>query len=157
MHSMEESVLVWIFIVVIGAVLSSFSKAAKQKAANQRPQTVSQPAPSEPVQQPAAMLPPRPAQPTLQSTLRVTEHDHTDMFAGSLNADDSGEGRDDHDHGFTGEVDMPSMHSDQELNRSLTEEEQAEDGDSFQLPLTPQGLVQSLVMQEVLRRPCQRR
>ena len=152
-----EVILVWVAIVVIGGVISSFSKSAKQKTANQRPQTNPQSAPAEPVQQPAAMMPPAPAQPSLRSTLRVTEHDHRGMFEGSLHADDSGEGRDTHDHGFTSEVDMPSMHSEEEMNRSLAGEDSTTAEGGFTLPLTPQGITQSLVMQEVLRRPCQRR
>ncbi len=167
----DAGAIIWLILVVIGVIISSFNKknkpAQKPQAQQQaRPQTggtaqQSAPARAQTVLRPAAPAQPQTVQPTVSSSLQVTLHDHEGMFQGSLNADDSGEGRDiqDHDHGFTHEVEMPSMHSAETINDSLTADgtPAGNSGAGFRLPLSAEGLVQSLVMQEVLRRPCQRR
>ena len=105
------------------------------------------PAPRPQAPKPAekAVLPPRPetqSRPALQPTL----HDHSDIFAGSLLADDGTEGE-------AGREDMPSAHSDEELNQSLTEEqEEAAQGSGIVLDFSPKNIASVFVLQEVLRR-----
>ncbi len=157
---MENFLSLVVFIAIIVGVVSQSSKKAKKQAQTQaRPgQPASVPAQVtpelKPMQvpvprtQPAEMLPPRPE-------VRVTPHDHTDMFAGSMHAETT-EGVDPHDHGFEHDVDMPSSHSDAELNASF-EQADAEEAEAPSLmDWTGSGIVRAVVMQEVLKRPSQR-
>ena len=164
-------VILWL-IFVVSAISRSAKKAqTKNNSAQNRPAQPGKPGqpaktpvsiqvtPSEP-----ARVPVQPAQESmshslerrpLTSTIRVTPHDHSNMFAGSLNADDSGEGYDPHDHGFS-PVSVPSMTSDRELNASFLETAEEPTG-GFRLNMEPDSLVQAFVMQAVLRRPSERR
>ncbi len=111
---------------------------------------------------PAQTAPPRPtparAHQTVapaQPTVKVSRHDHSGMFDGSLYADDSGEGKDIHDHGFTHEVETPSMSSDTAINASIDAAQagaqEAENG-SLSLRFDGQSIVNAVVMNEILRR-----
>ena len=95
--------------------------------------------------------------PRVATTVEVSKHDHGGMFEGSMKAD-SHEGMDPCHDSELGEVRMPSTYSDRIINRSLEAEEE---------PQAPQpalsldwddskGLVKAFVMQEVLKRPCDR-
>ena len=159
---MENFLSLVVFIAIIVGVVSQSSKKAKKQAQTQaRPgqpaSAPAQPAPElKPMQvpvprtEPAEMLPPRPE-------VRVTPHDHTDMFAGSMHAETT-EGVDPHDHGFEQEPDMPSSRSDAELNASFAEAAPAESEEAEAPGLmdwTGSGIVRAVVMQEVLKRPSQ--
>ena len=90
-------------------------------------------------------------------TVHVTPHDHSGMFEGSLHADDSGEGRDPHDHGFETEIDTPSMHSEEAINASFGQISDSDPIPGLKLAFDGDSVTRALVMQEVLRRPCERR
>ncbi|MBR6029660.1 MAG: hypothetical protein IKP40_11310 [Clostridia bacterium] len=167
---MEE---LWGVIIIIAAVVSLISKAAKKaektnptagKALQQpRPQAEAaavprmndRPAKAEKPKQAAAK--PAPAAQTsvrepLSATVRPTPHDHSGIFEGSLIADaDSPEGRDFHDHGFAEEPLTPSMTSDRELNASLAAPEET-GPEAPQLTFTPENIRQAFILQEVLKR-----
>ena len=156
----------WGVLVVIIAVFSVISKAAKK---GQTTAGKPNPAPAQTQPRPAAPAPPQPAvrqerpeiaqtqRKPMESTLRITPHDHRGMFDGSLQADEeSPEGRDPHDHGFEEEAQMPSMTSDQAINASLTEES-VEPARPAGLNLTPDSIRQAFVLQEILKRRTGRR
>ena len=127
-------------------------------------------APTAPVQAQAiprreeTMLPePEPAKPAmagpgkaerapLAPRLAPTPHDHSGMFDGSMMADaDSPEGRDPHDHGFEEEVSVPSMTSEEEINRQLGAQEAPAQAAPV-LRLTPESIREAFILQEVLKR-----
>ena len=88
--------------------------------------------------------------------MRVTPHDHSDMFAGSM-GENHVEGYDPHDHGMA-PVSVPSMHSDQELNASLAERDnnEAVPASAVLPPLKGEEMVKAFVLQEILKRPGRR-
>ncbi|MBR4710863.1 MAG: hypothetical protein IKP10_02445 [Clostridia bacterium] len=153
---MQIAPILIILIIGIFSVLTGPKEQAKKNAAAQRAKAAQRP-PAGPAQKQAAkagpdtMLPPRPLTPTL--------HDHSGMFEGSLHADDGTEGSDPHDHGFDHEVDMPSMHSEENINASLAADRPAAPSAKAAplLDWAPDSLVRAFVMQEVLRRPDERR
>ncbi|MBQ6173840.1 MAG: hypothetical protein IJK28_04390 [Clostridia bacterium] len=144
--------VIWLFFIIAITVGSARKSAAKQQAerANaERRRKAAQPGKPAARQQ-ESILPPRPIAPSL--------HDHSEMFEGSLHADDGTEGSDPHDHGFDHEVDMPSMHSEEEINASLREQpgKKAPAPGKPLLDWAPNSIVRAFVMQEVLKRPGQR-
>ncbi len=89
----------------------------------------------------------------MRPALQPTLHDHSGMFEGSLHADDGTEGSDPHDHGFDHDVDMPSAHSEEELNRSLREGgARPAAGGGLKLDFSPKNIASAFVLQEVLKR-----
>ena len=156
-----------IILIIIG--IASAIRSAKKKAARKAgqpdpgapaPVKAQQAAPQKPAQ--TTMLPrqipridDRPAHSVMQPTIHVTEHDHTNMFEGSL-GDVADEGYDPHDHGFTGKHEMPSEHSDERLNASFGEPAK-QPRPALALDFGPSAITQGIILQEVLKRPCERR
>ena len=157
--------------LILWGVIASEQKKKRRQQANQKPadgaprgqQAAKAPQRRQNAQAagtPRAVLPPRPVQ-TVRQAIQPTLHDHSGMFAGSLQADDGTEGSDPHDHGFDHEVDMPSDHSEEVLNASLAEGAGAEKPRREPQPKplldwAPDSLVRAVVMQEILRRPSAR-
>ncbi len=154
-------------VVIVGLIASAIGglvnavKKGQQTGAAQTRQTASQRRPQ--VRQPQGgqasapktVLPPR--EETAHRVLQPSLHDHSGMFAGSMNADDGTEGSDPHDHGFDHEVDVPSSHSAEEINRSLRgTEAPSVPAPRLALSFSPQNIASAFVLQEVLRRPGQR-
>lgn len=110
----------------------------KPAAAKQAPQQAPKPAPK-----PATP----PPEPRIQQTVKVTPHDHSDMFAGSMQAE-STEG-----------VDLCHPGEHQEMPSDISEHffDEPLDSSHAELPAYPNQLVQALVLQEVLKRPSERR
>ena len=74
------------------------------------------------------------------------------MYAGSM-GDLDHEGFDPHDHGFDHEVDMPSDHSEEALNASLTAEgARPAAAPGLRLDFSPKNIASAFVLQEVLKR-----
>ena len=92
----------------------------------------------------------------LAPAVTPTMHDHSDMYAGSM-GDVEDEGFDPHDHGFEAAPNMPSMHSEAEINASLTDVAEEEEEGGFSLRLDGDSLMQAFVLQEVLKRPADRK
>ena len=153
-------------IVIIAIVVNTINKAKKQKKKEQSAAKTDAPArqrmPASQVQQPKAkpekpVLPPEKPAADAAPTVRVTPHDHSNMFAGSMNAE-TGEGIDPHDHGFEAEADMPSMHSDAELNASIARHaagrKAPEPAPVSPVPvLSSSSITQAFVLQEILKKP----
>ena len=155
---MEEFIMplfVLLVIVPLAISVSAIKKGQQQQQQRQEQQERQQqqlqqqrqPAPSK-----GPALPPRDtraARPTLTPTL----HDHSGMFEGSLFADDGTEGSDPHDHGFDHEVDMPSSHSEEEINASLRESgARSAPAPGVRLDFSPKNIASAFVLQEVLKR-----
>ncbi len=148
-------------LLLIAVIVWSVTNASKKKkngaAAAQRTagQASSGAAPAQEIKKsaPAAQTPLRAA---IAPTISVSRHDHSGMYDGSMNADSTGEGRDIHDHGFEREIDMPSMHSDEVLNASFRVQEDTVSS-AGPLNLNPDSIARAFVLQEVLRRPSERR
>ena len=94
--------------------------------------------------------------PSIAPSVHVSPHDHSGMYAGSM-GDLDHEGFDPHDHGFSAEVDTPSMHSDRELNASFNMQEDEEEEAAPFLDWSGSSVARAFVMQEVLKRPAARR
>ena len=151
---MDELIPILILGLVLIPTLLSFNKTKTQQQEQQKAQKARQQAPAKPAKaaKPATVLPPReqaPARPTLQPTL----HDHSGMFDGSLYADNGTEGTDPHDHGFDHEVEMPSDHSEQIINSSLTgAPAKPAPARGPVLDFSPRNIASAFVLQEVLKR-----
>ena len=151
---------VWLIIIIcvlISMASNNKKKKAQQGAARPKaaPQTTAQAAAP---QQQAAAWPPAVSKPAtgIRPSVRVTPHDHSDMFAGSM-GETHEEGYDPHDHGMA-PVSVPSMHSDKALNESLFGEGDSEavPASAVLPPLEGEQLVKAFVLQEILKRPSQR-
>lgn len=182
-----EDLFEFIFVIfaIVVAITAKAGKAKKQQEARRNPQPVfrdvprpAQAAPA-PVQAPnwnmqdkegmedgeteadeaegasaAALI-----QPRVQTTVHATEHDHTGMFEGSMHAQET-EGEDPcHDDMPMG-AELPSKYSDRIINQSLAEEAQVENAAQPAMSMDwsdGEGLVKAFVMQEILKRPGDRR
>lgn len=147
-------VFLYIIVIVVSIVLSNAKKKTTPKNGGQDAQAKQ--ASGAQTAKPAQMLPQQQARRAapIQPTVSVSRHDHGGMFEGSLHADDTGEGKDIHDHGFTHEVETPSMRSDAELNASIAAAESGEQTEAGGLNLCfdGQSIVNAVVMNEILRR-----
>ena len=143
-------VFLYIIVIVVSIVLSNAKKKTTPKNGGQDAQTNQ--ASGAQAAKPAQMLPQQQARRAapIQPTVSVSRHDHGGMFEGSLHADDTGEGKDIHDH----EVETPSMRSDAELNASIAAAESGEQTEAggLNLRFDGQSIVNAVVMNEILRR-----
>ena len=151
---MEEIIPLLILLFIAGPVVAALgnakNKQQQQQQQKQRQQRPARQAPAKPAA-PASVLPPR-SETRLRPTLAPTLHDHSGMFEGSLHADGT-EGVDPHDHGFDHEVDMPSDHSEEALNASLTAEgARPAAAPGLRLDFSPKNIASAFVLQEVLKR-----
>ena len=142
--------------ILIGALVfvSQSRKKTAQEARKARQQEAAQQAKAA---APEAMMPDRPVheQPRrMMPTIKVTEHDHSGIYDGSMDSDHSGEGMDFHDHGQA-PVDMPSMHSDRDLNRELAGSlrEEPEREPALAMDWSSASIVRGVILQEVLGKP----
>lgn len=99
----------------------------------------------------------QPMAPRVQTTVEVSRHDHAGMFEGSLNADGM-EGADPchDDRPFAR---MPSHYSDRIVNGEEHEMHETHEAEAPAMGLDwtdSDGLVKAFVMQEILKRPCER-
>lgn len=171
-----------IFIAIVWWLFSKVSQGKKSAAAKRAHRRSDFPSPNvfdnepapkpapAPVKQAAPKPAPKPAAamgtaksapraemaPRVQTTVHVSEHDHSAMFEGSMAAH-TGEGEDPHDHGQRPAPEMPSQYSDRIFTSG---EEEATQSVQPGLDLgwdDRDSLVKAFVMQEVLTRPCDRR
>jgi hypothetical protein len=165
---MSPGIIVLLLIVFIASSLSSKKKNTQGTARTtvktgghapvgnrmqSKPEETEEEEEDRPMIQAAA---PAPYRAPLTATVAPTMHDHSDMYAGSM-GDVEDEGFDPHDHGFEAAPNMPSMHSEAEINASLTDVAEEEEEGGFSLRLDGDSLMQAFVLQEVLKRPADRK
>ena len=158
-----------LLIIVLAILVSVLKKSARKRASEETAQArrvreEARPAQTakKPVSKPAAAQStsmqgeaPGNARPRVQTTVKVTAHDHSGMFDGSMGGNVY-EGADPC-HDDRPAARMPSQYSDRIINRSLEEDDDEPVRNGLDLDWDDgKSLVKAFVMQEVLKRPSER-
>lgn len=145
--------LIPIALIIIIGVIASFSRSAKDAAKQKEALQKARSRPDRPAPQPRRQAP-QPETPRAHTVITPTLHDHSGMYEGSLGADDGTEG-----FGYEGRDRMPGERSEAVINATLTGGDQPRPAAASPLALrwTGDSLLRAVVMQEVLRRPCEGR